>query len=345
MRIARQVKEEGSSLHHGRWCCPDRFTDIISNPWYKLLIKLQHIVSSATFDFWKERGALTIHLPITTNAISSPMGLGSDSLPVEIDLFNQRTYLADSMQFMLEYGCRFNSEGCFYLMPSFRGEDADSTHLCQFYHSEVELTCGLSEAMEMAEQYFRFICQAVLGSCATELATHAAGTVHIENVLKLSRYPCINFEEAVSRLKGNPDFIHQGHGWRSLSRAGEQELLRQLAAPTWVSHWDHLAVPFYQAFKESDGGVAMNADFLLGIGEVIGLGERHSTAEQTLAALNLHQVASEPYQWYINMKRLHPMKTAGFGMGVERFLLWVLNHDDIRDLQILPRFNGIAIVP
>lgn len=45
------------------------------------------------------------------------------------------------------------------------------------------------------------------------------------------------------------------------------------------------------------------------------------------------------------MKDSFPLKTAGYGMGVERFLLWVLGHDDIRDLQILPRFNGQSVVP
>ncbi len=345
MNIALEGKGEVRLSQHAVWLRPERFTEIISNPWYKLLIKLQHVVSAATFDFWKNRGAMTIHLPITTNAVSSPMGLGSDSLPVEIDLFNQRTYLADSMQFMLEYGCRFHGDGCFYLMPSFRGEDADKSHLCQFYHSEVELVCRLDEAMNVAEQYFRFISLAVLDSCASDLVEEAAGVAHIEQVLKLSEYPRMNFDEATSRLKGDPKFIRQEAGWRSLSRAGEEELLRQMKAPVWVSHWDHLAVPFYQAFAGDGDATALNADFLLGMGEVIGLGERHATAQQATRALALHQVAQEPYRWYIDMKTLHPMKTAGFGMGVERFLLWVLNHDDIRDLQILPRFNGISIVP
>ena len=39
------------------------------------------------------------------------------------------------------------------------------------------------------------------------------------------------------------------------------------------------------------------------------------------------------------------MVTSGFGMGIERFLAWVLRHDDIRDMQILPRVNGKAVIP
>jgi aspartyl/asparaginyl-tRNA synthetase len=34
-----------------------------------------------------------------------------------------------------------------------------------------------------------------------------------------------------------------------------------------------------------------------------------------------------------------PMQTSGFGMGVERFLMWVLNHDDIRDVPLVSRID------
>jgi uncharacterized protein DUF4145 len=35
--------------------------------------------------------------------------------------------------------------------------------------------------------------------------------------------------------------------------------------------------------------------------------------------------------------RTVPMRTSGFGLGIERFLLWVLGHDDIRDIPLVPR--------
>lgn len=345
MNSETAISEHLSSSETNRWSDPGRFIEIISNPWYKLLIQLQHVVSAATYDFWQSRKALTIHLPITTNAVSSPMGLGSDSLPVEIDLFNQRTYLADSMQFMLEYGCRFHEDGCFYLMPSFRGEDADATHLCQFYHSEVELSCGLDDAISTADAYFRHVAQATLAQCGEELRKYASGTIHIEDALGLAEYPRIPFDEAAKLLQNDPRFIVQAAGWRNITRAGEQELLKRFDSPMWLTNWDHLAVPFYQAFADDEKKHARNADFLLGFGEVIGLGERHRTGEEALVALRKHEVDPAPYQWYLDMKDAHPMQTSGFGMGVERYLLWALGHNDIRDLQLLPRFNGVAIVP
>ncbi len=166
-----------------RWQDPARFLQILDDPWFKIVVGIQNLVSVATMDFWRRRDCITLHLPITTNAISSPMGLGSDSLPVEIDLFGQRTYLADSMQFMLEYGCRFHPEGCYYVMPSFRGESADETHLSQFYHSEAELCLGLEDQIDVAESYFRYVTQAVLERFQGELGTAGIGTSHLDVIL------------------------------------------------------------------------------------------------------------------------------------------------------------------
>lgn len=47
---------------------------------------------------------------------------------------------------------------------------------------------------------------------------------------------------------------------------------------------------------------------------------------------------------YRNEKQF-PMQTAGFGMGIERFLMWVLKATDIRNMQVCLRFNGENILP
>ncbi|WKU42636.1 hypothetical protein Q3V23_00290 [Streptomyces sp. VNUA116] len=41
------------------------------------------------------------------------------------------------------------------------------------------------------------------------------------------------------------------------------------------------------------------------------------------------------------MRKRRLLRTARSGTGVERLLLWVLDHDDIRDLQSLMRHNSL----
>lgn len=45
------------------------------------------------------------------------------------------------------------------------------------------------------------------------------------------------------------------------------------------------------------------------------------------------------------MKKEFPLKTSGFGMGVERFIAWMTNDYDIRDMPIVYRDNNYEIEP
>ncbi|MFJ4851610.1 asparagine synthetase A [Streptomyces sp. NPDC088733] len=316
----------------------------MSSPWYAALVDLQDTITTATVAFWTERGIRFGHLPVTTGSVSSPMGLGSDSLPVKVDLFGAPTYLADSMQFSLEYLCRLAGRGAYYLMPSFRGEAPDSTHLCQFFHSEAEIPGGLQDVMTLVEEYLRH----VVGELVTrhaDLIRAAAGSLdHVTALLDDHRaFRRLTFDEATAALDDDPRYVVHEDGWRNLTRDGERCLMDMYGDFLWVTHWDASAVPFYQ--RQDARGRALNGDLLFGPGEVVGAGERHVGGSEVLDALRQHKVPAEDYDWYVRMKTDTPMRTAGFGMGVERFLMWLLAQRDIRDLELLPRVNGRTILP
>jgi asparaginyl-tRNA synthetase len=317
----------------------------LTSPWYQTLFQLTDVFHNATVDFWRRRGIRAAYLPLTTGSISSPMGRGSDSTPVQVEVEGVPTYLADSMQFLLEYACRLSANGSYYVMPSFRGEKADATHLCQFYHSEVEIPGDLDTVMHTAQEYVAHLAEAFLRDASEIVERVAGGTEHLHRPLR-DGFRQISFDDVADLLKNNPTYIKETFpGCRSMTRAGERRLMETLGEFTWVTHMDHLSVPFYQAFDEADPIRAKNADLLFGIGETLGCGQRHTSVTDLHAALLLHEVKEESYAWYARMRELTPMQTSGFGMGVERFLLWVLQHDDIRDLPPVLRFNGCQINP
>ena len=73
-----------------KWDNPNKYIEIINDPWYKALVEIENIISLYTPQFYQRKNIKTLFLPITTTAISSPMGLGSDSKPVEIELFRSK---------------------------------------------------------------------------------------------------------------------------------------------------------------------------------------------------------------------------------------------------------------
>lgn len=331
----------------GTWRLPDTHLETaLTHPWYQLLLRLTDTLQRATVSFWHARRVRAAYLPVTTGSISSPMGLGSDSTPVRIDLEGVPTYLADSMQFLLEYGCRLWKEGCYYVMPSFRGEQPDPTHLCQFYHSEAEISGGLDDVISTIEGYVKHLARVFLAEMGEDIERIAGDVIHIERMLDIDRFERLTFNEATTILGSDENYVKEvAPGARTLTRAAERELMRYCGEFVWVTHMDHLSVPFYQAFEPTDGSLARNGDLLFGIGETVGCGERHATASDVRRALALHRVPETDYAWYTRMREIAPMQTSGFGMGVERFFMWLLRHDDIRDLQMLIRVNGQQINP
>lgn len=327
----------------------EHFMTIIDDEWYHILTKLQNTLTVATYEFYSQRGYITLHLPIITGSISSPMGRGSDSLPVKINLFGIETYLADSMQFMLEYGCRLNPRGCYYLMPSFRGENADERHLCQFYHSEAEIEGDIYDVMTLVEDYLRFLGKRFIEECGEDIKKVTGDLSHIDAFLKMDKIPRITMDEAIELFDEKYPNMHlyeidEEYHFRNINRKGEEVLMEYFGGFVWLTNFDHLSVPFYQAFDET-GTHAKNADLLFGIGEVVGCGERHIGGKEVYKALALHEVDTADYEWYIRMKEQKPLHTSGFGMGTERYLMWLLQTNDIRDYQLLPRFNGVVCIP
>lgn len=323
----------------------------LNNEWYKQLVILENLITEETMRFYSNKGIITMHLPITTGSISSPMGRGSDSSPVKVNLGGVDTYLADSMQFLLEYGCRLAKNGCYYVMPSFRGEKADERHLCQFYHSEAEIPGTLEDVMNLVDEYVKYLSKKIIERMGEQLKKTVGDISHIEKVANHEgKFKQITFNEAERILKERfpnniSDYIEYEEGWRNITRKAEKTLIEIYEGIVWITNYDELAVPFYQKLDWKIEGTTRNADLLMGIGETVGCGERHKDYQVLLKALEKHCVLPEEYEWYIEMKKQFPMQTAGFGMGIERFLMWVLKATDIRNMQVCLRFNGENILP
>lgn len=327
------------------WRDPQQhFVAALTSPWYRLVTELLATVTETTATFFRDQGCRAVPMPVTAGSVSSPIGLGSDSLPVSVELFEEEVYLADSMQFQLELFLRHGFDGVWYLMPTFRGEAHDETHLNQFFHSEAEIVGGFDDVIVLVEAYLVALAKALLQPELSSRLISAAGDIeHIQALAESSGLPRMRHADAVDLLEGQDNEVLRTvpGGWRMPTRLGERRLIAEAGGAVWLTHPPAGTVPFYQA-REPGTHNALAADLLMGPGEVVGCGERHQAVEDVLRALDHHGVDAASYEWYLEMKRLAPMRTAGFGLGVERLLMWALRHDDIRDLHSLPRIRGVA---
>lgn len=311
---------------------------LLDHPWYRHLLHLLDVGAWGAHCFFRSRGAVQALLPVTTGAISSPMGLGSDSRPVRATIEGHNIFLADSMQFMLELTARIEERPTYYVMSSFRGEGADHRHLNQFFHVEVELPGGREDAMEWAEALARAMAAQLLAEASDAIEALGGDRDRISAFSAgEERFPRITHDEALAMLVGDAGASREEGGERIVTSHGERELCRRLGDFVWLTDMPRATVPFYQAVLPDNPHRTATADLLAGIGETLGLGERARTPADVLANLAFCEVDPAPYGWYLEMKRRNPCRTAGFGLGLERFLMWCVGGRDIRDFCLLLR--------
>lgn len=320
--------------------------DILTSDWYKAIAQITATLISSTHDFYKKEGIKPFIFPVTTGSISSPMGKGSDSVPITIQIKGNTIYLADSMQFSLELATRLNERGAYYIMPTFRGEDNDDRHLNEFVHSEVEVSGTFDDIVDLAEKYIKYICEEVNSECKEIISKTAGTTEHLEGLLSAKNsFTKVPYSEALNILKNNENaFQKVGTDYPSITSQGEKELIKKFGDFTWLTELPYSNVPFYQARIE-DSQFAQAADLLAGIGEILGCGQRVHTKKDLEKSLEFHKVSFHGYEWYSEMREIQTLQTSGFGMGLERLILWLTKTDDIRNCCILYRDHRIITFP
>ncbi len=305
---------------------------------FATLVKAHSEVAKATFLFFENENMVYVPVPGTTGSSSSPMEPGSDSAPVVVEIGGKRNLLVDSAQFHLEYACRSYKNGCFYYGHSYRDEEPDERHLSQFSHAEAEIIGTLEDIKLLVERYIRNITELIWNRADNDFKDITGMKNRVESLLNSkSVFKSMSFSEVYSLLEREEGaFIKCDKSGYRLTAKGERKLLEKVGEFVWVEKWDKMAVPFYQA-NDKESSIAYNADLLFGIGEVVGAGQRHLKANELESAIDEHGLKRDAYKWYIEMKNQYPVQTSGFGMGVERYLMWLLGLKDIRSVEIFPR--------
>lgn len=324
----------------------DHLDTLLTSPWYRSLAIIIDEVVDASHTYFRGLGARCPTLPVTTGAVSSPMGLGCDSTPVEVRLGGQHVYLADSMQFHLELAARLYTGDVYYVMPSFRAEPCDARHLNEFFHIEAELHGGLEETLAVAEGLVRALAEQLLERCEAPVVSLAGSSAHLRDlVARRQSFPRLRHDELLKELRAGEGLVEeQIPGEFIITAAGERRLIEVHGDFIWLTHLPWRLCPFYQA-PEPGTSASLTADLLAGIGEILGSGQRITTRDSLHDSLVAHQVDPEKYAWYLRMKSLAPLPTGGFGLGLERFLMWVTRTTDIRDCTLLLREHGRTLAP
>lgn len=327
----------------------NHINNLVNKSYYSNLILLRNCVESACDEYFQKLKAPKIDLYLIAREVSSPMAKGSDSLPLAIHFGRKKTFLVDSAQFGMEPLVQKKFRIVYCYLPSFRGEEPDERHLNQFFHCEAELRGSYLDAINVAENLVKFIFKKVSLEYSKKTFRFQNHNFGILSKITRPRFPQITFDQAQAILTKNGfgDLIKKHSYGRSMTVAGEKktvELVTGNKTPLWITQYDRDTVAFYQLPDPKNQDCVLNADLLFPVlngsfgGEIIGLGQRQKNPGEILRSMRRQGIKdTKSYKWYFDLRRRKDYKhTAGFGLGIERLIAWMLQLESIRDACVYP---------
>lgn len=266
------------------------------------------------------------------------------------DFFSRQAYLTVSGQFHVEsYACALSSVYTFG--PTFRPELSQSTrHLAEYWTVEPEIAfADLEDGMNCAEDYLKFVCQWLLDNCTDDmkLMSKQFDKNAIDRLRQVASTPFtrITYDEAIELLKRFPGKKYENNVEWGMNLAPEHErcLTEEiLKKPVIVYNYPKENKPFYVRLNEDGRTVASMEVLVPKIGELIGGSQREERYEVIAKRIQELGLPTEPYEWYLDLRRFGTVKHTGFGLGFERTVLFATGLDNIKDAIPFPRHPGKA---
>ncbi len=294
------------------------------------MLKLRSAVMNIARKWLLDHGYYEFQSPIF---ISAACEGGSTLFPV--DYFGKKAYLTQSWQLYAESA--ISSIGkIFTIAPSFRAEKSRTRrHLTEFWHLEVEEPfCDLDCTMKMQEEFVSYICHTIAKEMPEELKLFGRDP---EDLLSVKPpFKRVSYDDAIKMINQEGEKIEWGD---DLTWLQEKVLTMKHKVPFFVYKYPKGVKAFYHMPDPENPKVTMSADLLApeGYGELIGGGQRIHDYEQLMKRINDDNLDPSDYAWYLDLRKWGTVPHSGFGMGIERLLMWILKLEHIRDAVAFPR--------
>jgi asparaginyl-tRNA synthetase len=117
---------------------------------------------------------------------------------------------------------------------------------------------------------------------------------------------------------------------------------KHFQCPVILYDYPRTIKPFYMRVND-DGKTVRAMDVLVpGVGEIIGGSQREERFDVLEGRMNELGLDPAGYQWYLDFRRYGTVPHSGFGLGLERTILFLSGMANIRDVIPFPRTPGNA---
>lgn len=327
---------------------------------FNAVFRIRSKLSAAIHRFFQERDYLYVHTPIITGSDCEGAGkifqvttvgydpsIKSEEEYYANDFFGQSAGLTVSGQ--LEGEVMATAFGKIYTFgPTFRAENSNTTrHAAEFWQIEPEVAFAeIDDIIEIATEFIKYIIKDVLESCPDEIALlerfYEKGLREKLQKVVDDEFVRVEYTEAVEILKkSGKQFVYPVEWGCDLQTEHERYLTDVVYnKPVFVVNYPKDLKSFYMK-QNPDGKTVAATDLLVpGVGEIIGCSEREADYGKLKQAIEDRGMKMSDYENYMDLRKFGSVPHSGFGLGLERILMYITGMGNIRDTQIFPRAKG-----
>ena len=308
------------------------------------VFRLRHSISQALHDFLDQEGFYHIPTPLITSNDSEGAGATFNLTTQDKKLFfTKPAQLTVSGQLHAE--ALAQGLGRVYTFaPCFRAEKSHTTrHLAEFWMVEVEIApTDLKSLIKLTERLIKFLISTVLKKNLPELEYlenyHQKEIINPLKKVEKKEFIQLEYTQAIEILKNSKQkFVFSHLKWGIDLKAEHEKYLGQYFdnLPIFILNYPKEIKAFYMKNNPDKKTVASFDLLFPEIGELIGGSIRESD----------YQILKEKAQkvgdltWYLDLRQSGYAPSGGFGLGLERLIMFLGGIENIQDTIAFPLFH------
>lgn len=297
-----------------------RFMDL-RRPGIQAIFRIKAEVLGAVRTFLQRSGFTEINTP---KVLASATEGGTSLFP--ISYFDREAFLAQSPQLYKQIMMASGLGRVFEIAQIFRAEEHDTRkHLNEVISIDIEAPfCDHRDVMRILERLVEYTYRRAAKS-------EALGALGIE--LKIPKLPFrkLTYTEAVEMIPGE---VQWGD---DLSTSAEKALGEKVGEHYFITDWPTEIKPFYAHPYERNPKICKAFDLMHPKMELSSGAQRIHSHELLRERIKAKGLNPDSFGFYLRAFRYGMPPHAGWGLGLERLVMTMLNLDNIREVVLFPR--------
>ena len=335
------------------------------------VFRIRSEVSYAIHNFFNKNNFYYIHTPIITGSDAEGAGemfrvttLDSNkkNLDFSEDFFGKETNLTVSGQLEAE-ALALGLGNVYTFGPTFRAENSNtSRHLAEFWMIEPEMAFyDLNDNMDLAEEFIQNVIKHTYEKCKDDIVflsdrlekeemskpkdqrSELSLIEKIEFVIN-NNFKRVTYSEAFQILRNSKPnkkgkFKYPVNEWGIDFQSEHERFLveKHFKCPVIVYDYPAKIKAFYMRLNDDQDTVRAMDILFPGIGEIVGGSQREERLEVLKDRIKKQGIDEKELWWYLDLRKYGTVKHSGFGLGLERLILFITGMNNIRDVIPFPR--------